>query len=340
MDQVNRKDLADPHFQSQAYQLWMKHGGLLAVRGKDLEVVTPKELLAWSKVFGTVEEEIPASREDKMVPGFPILRIGNIKDPDTGQPMAQFTVVPPLVNERDMVYNPQTRRPVWHTDSTYRQNPPIGSVFQCRQAPACGGGATLFADMSRAFAKLDDAKKQHLQRLEAICSLAHHDRKIHSYSPEYPILSPEQRLANPPNRVPVVLEHPVTRTPALYGLNSSTCVIVPKGKIVSNQDMDLWDLEGIEDDSVRIWRDMLPDVTLPDLTVRFQWQPGDIVVWDNRCTLHAPTGFDHERCTREMWRLTILDNRNEDNKVVASYLHEHNSVSLRCERTLCRLLQS
>ncbi|MDH3700993.1 MAG: TauD/TfdA family dioxygenase [Alphaproteobacteria bacterium] len=38
-----------------------------------------------------------------------------------------------------------------------------------------------------------------------------------------------------------------------------------------------------------------------------QSQPGDVVVWDNRCTIHAATGFDYERYTREMWRLTLLD---------------------------------
>jgi taurine dioxygenase len=312
IEQVKRHDLVDPNFQSQAYSLWLQYGGLLAVRGKDLEDVSPEELVAWSKAFGTVEEEIPASREDKMVSGFPILRLGNMKNEETGKPIAQFTVVPPLVSDEDIRYNPTTKRPVWHTDSTFRQNPPIGSVLHCRQAPACGGAATLFGDMTGAFAQLDADKKRHLSSFEAICSLAHHDQKIHSYSPECPILSPEQRAANPPNRVPLVLKHPVTGKLALYGLNSSTCAIVPIGQEINQKDLDLWDLQGIEDVSVQhIWRDMLPDVTSPEWTVKFQWQPGDIVVWDNRCTIHAPTGFDHQRCTREMWRLTVLDNNNK-----------------------------
>jgi alpha-ketoglutarate-dependent taurine dioxygenase len=37
------------------------------------------------------------------------------------------------------------------------------------------------------------------------------------------------------------------------------------------------------------------------------WQPGDIVAWDNRCTIHSATGYDYERYSREMWRLTLLD---------------------------------
>lgn len=305
VESVTRADLADPGFQARAYELWMQHGGLLGVRGEDLADITPDELTAWSEVFGAVEREDLAAREDKMVSGFPILRIGNIKTED-GKPAAQLATVPALKDDSDIRYNPETRRPVWHTDSTFRKHPPIGSVFHCRQAPP-DGGATLFADTRGAFAKLDDAKKRELESLEAVCSLAHHDKKINSYSPGYPVLTPEQRAANPPNRVPLVLEHPVTGIPALYGLNSSTCAIVPKGETVADADLDLWDLEGVEDESVQIWRGMLPYVTGPDFTVKWQWRAGDIVVWDNRCTLHAATGYDYERHDREMWRLTLLD---------------------------------
>jgi taurine dioxygenase len=305
IENVTRCDLADEAFQRSAHDLWMKHGGLLAVRGDDLAATAPEELIRWAAVFGAIENEVHAAREDKMVPGTPILRIGNIRDED-GKPVAQFSNVPQLKSNADIRYNPETRRPVWHTDSTFRKHPPIGSAFHCRQAPP-EGGETLFADTRGAFAGLDDATRARLEALEAVCSLAHHDKKINSYSPEYPVLTPAQRAANPPNRVPIVLKHPVTGEPALYGLNSSTCAVVPAGQPVSDADLDLWDLKGVEDASVMVWRDLLPYVTGPDFTVKWCWKPGDIVVWDNRCTLHAATGFDHERYPREMWRLTLLD---------------------------------
>ena len=184
--------------------------------------------------------------------------------------------------------------------------PPIGSVFHCKQAPS-SGAETLFADMRAAYADLDDQTKSDLRGLEAVCSLAHHDKKINSYSPDYPILSPEQRALNPARRVPVVLPHPDTGVPALYGLNSSTCAIVPIGQEVAAEDLDLWDLEGVEDESVMIWRDMLPTVTGPEFTVKWQWRAGDIVVWDNRSTIHSGTGFDYQKYEREMWRLTLVE---------------------------------
>ena len=126
----------------------------------------------------------------------------------------QLSVVPALGSDADVRYNPATRRPVWHTDSTFRRHPPVGSVFHCRTAPP-SGGETLFADMGGAYSGLGDAQKQRLAGLEAVCSLAHHDRKINRYSPDYPVLTPEQRAANPPQRVPLVLEHPVTGRRAL-----------------------------------------------------------------------------------------------------------------------------
>ncbi len=305
IDEVMPDDLADPDFQAKALELWAQHGGLLAVRGAALADLSPDQLLGWSEVFGAVEHRMQAARDGKTVAGYPILRIGNIRN-DKGEPIAQHANVPQLTSDEDIRYNPDTRRPVWHTDSTFREDPPIGSVFHCRTAPR-EGAETLFADMRRAYATLPDDEREKLGRLEAICSLAHHDKKINSYSPEYPILTPEERAANPPQRVPIVLAHPVTGTPALYGLNSSTCAIVPIGAKIDPDDLDLWDLEGQEDKSVMIWRDLLPRVTGPEFTVKWQWRPGDIVVWDNRSTIHSGTGFDDQRHLREMWRLTLLE---------------------------------
>ncbi len=303
--QVTCTDLGNPAFQERAYDLWTQHAGLLAVRGDDLANLTPEQLMAWSEIFGAVERGNSVAREDKMVPGFPILRIGNIKD-ESGKPIAALATVPQLESDDDIRYNPETRRPVWHTDSTFRQQPPIGSVFHCRQAPP-EGSETLFADTRSAFKNLAEDTKKKLEPLEAVCSLAHHDKKISLYSAGYPVLTPEQRAANPPNRVPVVLEHPVSGVPALYGLNSSTCAVLPKGENFSDEQLDICDLEGIEDSSVLILRDLLPYVTGPEFTVKWRWQPGDIVAWDNRCTMHAATGYDYERYSREMWRLTLLE---------------------------------
>ena len=305
LEDVTRAQLNDTNFQREAYRLWQQHRGLLAVRGPELADLEPQELLQWARVFGNIDEQNMVARDHAMVDGTAILRIGNIVD-DEGKLRASFANVPALNDASDIRYNPQTRRPVWHTDSTFKPTPPIGSIFHCKQCPPDGAG-TLFADSAAALAALDEGTRTRLGTLEAVCSLAHHDKKINLYSPAYPILTPAQRTANPPNRVPLVLEHPASGIPALYGLNSSTCAVVPKGEPVSQEQMDICDLEGVEHDSVQILRNLLPHATGPEFTVHWQWQPGDIVVWDNRCTMHAGTGFDHQRYTREMWRLTLVE---------------------------------
>ena len=302
---VSSDDLKNKSFQTESYDLWTKYGGLLVLRGASLSKLIPKDLVAWSNIFGEVETVPQSARENKMVIGYPIFRIGNTRDAK-GIKLAQFAKVPKLKSDLDIIYNPRTRRPVWHTDSTFRKDPPVGSVFQCRIAPP-EGSDTLFADTRKSYADLDIKTKKKLLELEAICSLAHHDKKISLYSPGYPILSSEQREENPPRRVPIVLKHPVTGLNALYGLNSSTCAVLPRGKTLSKKQLDICDLEGIEDESVNILRDLLPQITKPKYTVRWQWQSGDIAIWDNRCTIHAATGFDNEKYSREMWRLTILE---------------------------------
>ena len=305
LDGVSRADLYDPQFQTQAVALWAERGGLLALRGSELANLSPEEFIAWTRVFGAIEQADLAARERSMLPGYPILRIGNIRD-ENGELRASLARLPQLTSVADVQYNPDTRRPVWHTDSTFRKCPPIGSSFHCKQAPA-EGAQTLFADTRAAFDALDETTRARLSSLEAVCSLAHHDKKINSYSPDYPILSPEQRTANPPRRVPVVLRHPVTGRDAIYGFNSSTCALVPVGEPITQERMDEFDLEGVEDESVLILRDLLPHITSPPFTVCWRWQPGDLVVWDNRSTMHSGTGYDYDRFTREMWRLTIVE---------------------------------
>ena len=299
------EDLYDHNFRRAARELWYSCGGLLAIRGAGLVELSAQGLMDWARTFGTVDQERLSAREFCTIAGYPIIRVGNVKD-STGKPMALFADFPPVNSGTDIQYNPDSQRPVWHTDSTFKKTPPVGSVFHCKKAPSIGGD-TLYADTRGAFAALDEDTRERLDTLEAICSLAHHDKKISLYSPDYPVLSPEQRAENPPHRVPIVLPHPVTGESALYGMNSSTCAVVPKGTPVSDERMDIYDLEGREDDSVSLLRQLLPHTTSPAFTVRWRWRPGDIMVWDNRCTLHAATGFDRVTEEREMWRLTLAN---------------------------------
>ena len=94
IDGVSRRDLKDASFQREACDLWTCQGGLLAVRGSDLAAIAPEELVTWSEVFGSVEYQGMTGREDKSVKGFPILRIGNIRDMQNPRTVAQTIHTP------------------------------------------------------------------------------------------------------------------------------------------------------------------------------------------------------------------------------------------------------
>ena len=97
---------------------------------------------------------------------------------------------------------------------------------------------------------------------------------------------------------------------AIYGVNSGTFAVVRKGTIISPEQLDACELDALEMPSVESeLRSLLPHATQPKFVVQWQWRPGDLVIWDNRCTMHAATGFDHERHAREMWRTTIVCER-------------------------------
>lgn len=302
--------LGDPSVAEELRRNWRESGGLLVLRG--LTEITPEQLIEVSRLFGEVEGEGIAGRaNNQVIPNNgAVLRIGNTRDGRTGELNAGFINAGLLPPSGSPQYRPEDKRPIWHTDSTFRARPPIGSLLFCKQAPADGGGATCFADTRAAYTALGEPTKARLDGLECVCSLAHHDAKIHTYTPTYPLLTPEERLASPANRVPMVLRHPRTGQPALYGMNSSTCAVVPKGQPVPQERLDAFELEAVEDPSVeKEWRSLLPFVTQDRFTVTWRWRPGDAVVWDNRCTMHCPTGFDDNNCTREMWRTTLVQDR-------------------------------
>ncbi|CAL1149523.1 unnamed protein product [Cladocopium goreaui] len=203
-----------------------------------------------------------------------------------------------------------SRQPNWHTDATFRERPPTGSMLYAVQVPPVGGD-TCFADASKAFTTLPKDTQRRLEGLEALCSQAHHDALHNVKKPgTYVLMNAEQRAKMPLMAVPLVLTHPETKRKSLYGANSSVFLIQPL-----NSPAPLTELlnraegaEAFEDPSVdRELRSLLPHATGPDFVVRWHWNVGDLVIWDNRCTMHCATGFDHETFVREMWRTTFHD---------------------------------
>jgi alpha-ketoglutarate-dependent taurine dioxygenase len=286
---LRAEDLATPEVNQMLQQAWRRHGGLLVVRG--LTELTAEQMVSFSDTCGVTEQALDAPRLKFSHPdNSAILRLGNVRN-ENGELETSSTSFPVIdrIMDGDPTYDPATRHPVYHTDSLYRADAPIGSVFYCKQAPPTGA-ATAFADMRAAYDSLPAAQQAELQKLEGVCSLHHHDTKIYRLTnddnlPARSLLTEEERAASPPTRHPLVLPHPETGRKALYGLNSSTCAIVPKGTPMPQEDIDEFDFSGREDPSCMIWRELLLRVTTPEFALLWQWVPGDLLLWVMRVSL-------------------------------------------------------
>jgi taurine dioxygenase len=160
----------------------------------------------------------------------------------------------------------------WHSDLSYKPQPALVTLLYAVECPPAGAD-TQFADMYAAFDELPGEKRGKLQSLRAV-----HDRN-YRYSALYPgrpPLTPEQVAKVPPVEHPLVRVHPATGRPALF---------VAKD-VVSR-------ITGMPEAESRALIDELETfATRPERIYSHKWRPGDLVVWDNRCTLHRATPYD------------------------------------------------
>jgi alpha-ketoglutarate-dependent taurine dioxygenase len=160
----------------------------------------------------------------------------------------------------------------WHTDSSYMRVSAMASILAAHVVPS-HGGETEWADMRAAYDALDEATRERVDTLSAYHSLRYSQAQIgHDAQPGSSYGLDE---ATPPLR-PLVKTHPVTGRKALYiGRHA-------------------YGIPGLEpDESRRLLADLVDFACRPPRTCGHQWQPGDVVVWDNRCLLHRARPYDH-----------------------------------------------
>jgi taurine dioxygenase len=177
----------------------------------------------------------------------------------------------------------------YHSDLAYLPEPSLGSVFRCVECPDTGGG-TAFVSMFAAFDALSDQRKRWLRSRRA----------IYDYVWEYerrdigrPPLTDEQKAKVPPIAHPCVRVHPETGREALF---------LSEFWVRRFEDMS-------EEDSRPLIRELLEFATDERFTYEHRWRPGDVLVWDNRSSLHKACPFDEENARRLMHRTTIRGER-------------------------------
>lgn len=180
----------------------------------------------------------------------------------------------------------------WHTDVTFIETPPLGSLLYAKQLPPIGGD-TIWSDSEAAFAALSPTFQAFLSGLEA----------VHDFTKSFP---PDRQVAqnageerygkarreHPPVLHPVVRTHPETGRQGLFVNYGFTTRI----KGLSSKE------------SGAILRLLFEHIQKPEFLVRWTWKPGALAFWDNRVRQHYAVN-DYLPHRRSMHRATVLGDR-------------------------------
>jgi taurine dioxygenase len=175
---------------------------------------------------------------------------------------------------------------IWHSDTTYLEIPPMGSMLLAKETPPFGGD-TIFASQYAAWEALSPAMQKCLLGLKGVSSSAKADvsrtREDRMKSDAKEGASKELRAEHP-----IVRTHPLTGRKALYVNTAHTTQIVGM----------------TEAESKGILEFLYEHQTKPEFTCRFSWRPHSMAFWDNRCVQHNPVN-DYHGYRRVMLRITL-----------------------------------
>ncbi len=183
-----------------------------------------------------------------------------------------------------------TKIDTWHSDMTFMERPPLGSILRARIVPEVGGD-TMFASMAAAYAALSERMRTYLEGLTAVHSFAYGFR--HSLAEPGGWQRLEEAVHNnPPRHHPVVRTHPTSGAHGLFVNRLFTTHLM-----------------GVDEaESEAILTYLYDHLERAEYCCRFRWRPNSIAFWDNRATLHRPVN-DYFPAPRVMERITIAGDR-------------------------------
>ena len=232
---------------------------------RDQQDMTPDELMAFTLRFGEIK---PMHLAQYRLDGHPeIWVISNIVE--NGKPLGL-----------------KLAGTMWHTDEMYLETPVSYTFLLGKEVPPVGGD-TLFANMYAAYDALPESTKAEIDGLTVVVS------RFHAYQAYYPDREPmtdAEKAALPEVIQPLVRVHPETGLKALY---------CGGGEVA-------WNIQGWELlKGQGLLRELRHFATMPRFVYAHEWRTGDLVFWDNRCSLHSATLFDTEKHRRLAWRTTV-----------------------------------
>ncbi|MEZ5816713.1 MAG: TauD/TfdA family dioxygenase [Hyphomicrobiaceae bacterium] len=178
---------------------------------------------------------------------------------------------------------------LWHSDASFRPISGALSMLYAHVVPPKGGD-TEFADLRAAYDDLDGATKAQIDGLVAVHSIFHSRGQL-----GHTDYTDAERAPLPDVRHPLVRTHPGSKRKTLY-LGSHASHIdgwpMPEGRLLI--------------------RDLMEHATRERFTYAHKWQAGDLVIWDNRCTLHRGRPFEDHKHKRDLRRVTTQDMESVD----------------------------
>ena len=252
-----------------AVEAGMDKHAVLVFPGQDL---TDAEQIAFSRHFGELESyatpgHVRTRAEQRLGPG--MADLSNL-DKDGN-----------VISAEDRVWFFKLGDRLWHSDSSFRLVPAKYSLLSGRALPSWGGN-TEFADMRAAWDALDVRTKAEIENLVCKHSLIYSREKI-----GFTELTAEERENFAPVRQRLVRTHPVTGRKSLFLASHAGAILgwtVPEARM--------------------LLLDLIDHATQPEFVYSHRWRLYDLVIWDNRTTMHRARRFDRNE-VRDMRRTTL-----------------------------------
>jgi taurine dioxygenase len=218
------------------------------------QTLSDDDLTAFSRRFGELDLAPIQENGRRFVEGYP-----------------EIYVVSNVIENGVAIGSLGSGEAVWHTDMSYLDDPPKASMLYALEVPSTGGN-TGFTNMYRAYEELPDALKRRIAGLRL-----KHDGTYNSggYVREG-ITATDDPVASPGTYHPVACTHPET---------GRRCLYLGRRRNAYIEGLSLAESEALLDE---LWQ----HATREELSWYNQWRVGDLVLWDNRCTMHRRDPFD------------------------------------------------
>jgi len=256
----------------EALQVAFDEHSVLVFPGQHLEM---QQQVCFSALFGPLEEAITRKADSGV--GLYVADLSNVDD--------DGAIVAP--DSSGQLFHAANQ--LWHTDSTFKPQTALASLLSAAQVPG-SGGETEYVSTRAAFQALPAERQQALEGLWA----------VHDFQRSRDMVAPglvEREVQNmlPPVARPLLRRNPRNGRPALYIASHAVCI------------------EGMTVNDSRVLLDeLLQWCTRPECIYTHRWAPGDLVMWDNRATMHRGRPWNAAAERRVMTRTTVIDTHYDD----------------------------